>query len=623
MSRLACWLVVAVLIAAGSVWAQPPAHPPVGEVPSGDGTLRGRVVREDPGASNAGLEVVLYALPSGKPPSISRTTTDADGRFVFAGISSAPDTAYLVGVRVGEIPSGARATFAEGQREVEVELRVSEPSDETAAARRGAVSLRFARGCGSLRIFETWELRNPTSRALYVPAGARAGATPILRTELPPRAGAVETRLGTLPEGIEQTEGELRFWGPLHPGTQTFEFSYSLPAEGGTLLLERGFPEDAGPLLLLAHVNGAVLRGERLEPAGTRSVDGAPHDAFRVAGIGAGERIAWSVELPPAAPAELELARTQISVELDDAALQADEQHRLRVAGDSPLRSESDAPLLCLELPAGAEGLRFSSSALTMGLQADAPGRVAVRGPIPAGESSLSLRYRLPVRSDPVSFERSFPLPLPLLTLLVADTGIEIETTRLHRRRTVRSDERNFLHLEGFQFEPGERVQLTFSRLPAPRPLARSVAAGFALLTVAGAVVFLAAPLRSRGEELAAGESRAAELAAEREGVYKAIRDIDEDFETGKLTAEDHGELRLELRTRAVRLLQAEREAARQPAPAAAAPPPAAPPAAAPAAAPADSRRYAFCPGCGERLPPGANFCPYCGQRATPEGAAG
>ena len=54
MSRLACWLVVAVLIAAGSVWAQPPAHPPVGEVPSGDGTLRGRVVREDPGASNAG-----------------------------------------------------------------------------------------------------------------------------------------------------------------------------------------------------------------------------------------------------------------------------------------------------------------------------------------------------------------------------------------------------------------------------------------------------------------------------------------------------------------------------------------------------------------------------------------
>ncbi len=121
-----------------------------------------------------------------------------------------------------------------------------------------------------------------------------------------------------------------------------------------------------------------------------------------------------------------------------------------------------------------------------------------------------------------------------------------------------------------------------------------------ALLAAAGAIAFLIAPLRGGRQPEDTVETRAARLVAEREVVYASIRDLDEDFETGKLTSQDHAALRGELRAQAVQLLQAEREAA-------------------PAAAAQDSA----CASCGAELPRDVRFCPGCGTGlAKPQGTA-
>jgi len=94
-----------------------------------------------------------------------------------------------------------------------------------------------------------------------------------------------------------------------------------------------------------------------------------------------------------------------------------------------------------------------------------------------------------------------------------------------------------------------------------------------------------------------------AEQSVEREAVYRAIEALDEDFETGKLSSDDHARMRAELRAEAVALLQSERSAA----------------APKPVAAP-------VCPGCGTAVRIADRFCSQCGaplERAPQTGAGG
>ena len=55
--------------------------------------------------------------------------------------------------------------------------------------------------------------------------------------------------------------------------------------------------------------------------------------------------------------------------------------------------------------------------------------------PVPPGASRVDVRYRLPTDATPVRFARSFERPVPTVSLYVADTGLELRSERLHRRR--------------------------------------------------------------------------------------------------------------------------------------------------------------------------------------------
>ena len=135
-----------------------------------------------------------------------------------------PHSVYLVGVRVSGVPYGERVLFAAGERELEIELRVTPPDSETRHARVGESTIRIARGCDGLRVSETHTLSNPTDRVLFVSEAARDDHLPILQHELPDAAGELTTPLGTLPLGLERDGAVLNFWGPLYPGQQQLEF---------------------------------------------------------------------------------------------------------------------------------------------------------------------------------------------------------------------------------------------------------------------------------------------------------------------------------------------------------------------------------------------------------------
>ena len=607
-ARWAATLAILMLVstfAAGAVASMPPVSIPgvhaqapdsIADVPAGPAAIRGRVIHDGESANLGGLPVVLYALPSDGVPGLRSTVTDETGGFAFESIENNPATIYLLGTRYAEIPFGLRFSFEVGELERQVDLTVADTTADTSEIEIGEVRIELQENCLNLAIRESHRLDNPGARTIYIPEAERGGREPILRVALPAGATGLQSRLG---DELEAQGDALYFWGPLRPGQQELEFSYELPERGPAFEVQHDFPSGARRLVLVNQPGGPTL---------TRS---GPEDAA----IPPGDSIAIRVELPAAVDFSdrLSVFESRIWLELDGAAFTVDQQHTLTVEGSAPLVSASDAPLFCIPLPDGADDLRFASETLGMGLFRDPSGALAVRGPLPVGNSDITLRFLLPIdRDDPV-FTQVMSLDVPLLSILVADTGLAIETSRMHRRRPMRTSDRSYLHLEAFEIAAGEPVELRLRPLEARGSLPRPAATGIALAAAALAIGFLIAPLRRDSGETSVPSSVASRAADQRGSVLTAIRGLDEDFEIGKLSEKDHREMRRELRAEAVNLLRIERTALAETAEGA----PAA--TAEAAAAPAPNA----CPRCAAASGAEARFCSQCGAPLRESGSAG
>lgn len=627
MRRTGPWLCALALALAATAGAQEPlpqGHPPVAstggiqDVPGGPGVILGRIVHATDPAAAAGLPVVLYSLGAAGAPGLRRTVSDEQGGFEFGNLSTAPGTVYLLGTQSREVSFSERLEFAEGETERRVELQVSDPTPDASAVVAGETWIRIDRSCTHLRVSESQQLRNPGERVIYVPEAERESSPPISRISLPEGATGFEPGLESLEHRLVQDGSTVAFWGPLYPGEQALEFSYALPSVEGRLTVRREFPSGAERVRVLTRPGGVTVEGAGLRPGGEVVIDGQPLRALESAAVAPGGALELSLEIPPArvAPGALSFPGARLWLELDDAALRVDEEYEIEVAGPAPLVSDSDAPLLCLTLPPGAQGVGLMQGGRALGLWADPAGALAIHGPLPAGTSKLGLRYHLAVEELPVVFERSFPRRVSLLSIFVADNGLVAESERLHRRRPVRSGTRTHYHLEGFEIEPEQPVVLRMTPLARRAGISTLSKTGFVALAAAGAFALLAAPLRGRGQEALTRETAASRAAVQRESVYGAIRDLDEDLETGKISEADHAEFRAELRAQAVALLQEERRAraaeTRPGADAAGRMPPAPTPDGPPT-----------CPSCRTPTPPDARFCSQCGSRLTPETGPG
>lgn len=607
-TTLAASVLLASVLLAGSAQAQHEGitGDSVPDVPAGEGTIRGSVVAPGGGAV-ADLPVLLYALPHGGTPGLRRGRTDAQGSFAFEGVSTDPETAWMVGTRYREVPFAARAAFEAGQKVVEVSIGVSEPSADTSAVRVGPAEWLLDWLGASVAVVRTQRLENPSGRVINVPEAGRAGREPLLDLELP--EGATEVQLAFGLEGVEREGRHLRFWGPLYPGPYDVRVSYLVPASAeGATLVER-LPSGASEAHVLVAEGGLEVTGEGFSPGEPVEREGRSFRSLEGGPVAAGGRLALAVKVPEVrvAPEALSLAEVRMWLELDDTALVVSEEHHFKVEGHTPVAGTRAAPLLRIALPEGAELRGLSDDAARLGVVAGENGELLLLGPAPPGESSVGVSYRLraPARDAMLTLSRHFSRELPLLRVLVADTGVRLESDRLHRRRPVRSGTRNYLQLEGFWIDRGVPAEVRIGRLDPGGGPSRGAAAAVVLLGALAATGFLLAPLRrERAPERQA--AAASPTQREREALYDSIRDLDHDYETGKLSEADYHSMRDELRTRAVALL---REEKRDAAAVATEAPRTADPA--PASAPAAARDA--CDACGGKLDPDWSFCAHCG----------
>nr|MCS5635581.1 zinc ribbon domain-containing protein [Myxococcota bacterium] len=291
----------------------------------------------------------------------------------------------------------------------------------------------------------------------------------------------------------------------------------------------------------------------------------------------------------------LRLTRADFWIDHDDTAIRVTAEVHLKVSGSTRLAAPPGTSLLDLELPPGAEFLGLNGTTEMLGVEANGSGGLAVRGPLSPGASVVAYRYRLPVDGK-AELDLRFERPVDLLNVLVADSGVVIESDRLHRKRPFKQGTRFYLHREAYQLDANESVVVGLGPLERPA-LSQAGARGAALFLAALAAFFLFGPLRGRRE--ANKPASRSDWAVEREVLYESIRDLDHDFETGKIDEADYGVMRAELRSHAIELMREEKQG----------------PPSEPLAARTIGRA---CPSCGAAAQVAWRFCAECGSDLDP-----
>jgi hypothetical protein len=604
--RAARWALALALIA-GPAAAQ---EPEVSDVPAGPARIHGFVEHPDGPARAAGADVVLYAIASGGQPGVRRVQAGPDGSFAFEGIAAA-DMVYLLGARYAGVPFvGERVAFDPGETERQVTIRVSERTSDPRGLSIEESSLRLERIGDELVGTEVIRIHNPGERVVFTTPDERgAGTAPAYVGELPEGVVRFALPYAIQPEGVVRKDRQVSYYGPVYPGGQELAFTWALPVGDGEQRVAKRYPSGAGRLTVLHPSAGIEVRAERMAPAEDAEIAGVAYRVLAAEAVPRDARFDLRIAVPEARVDANALAvlQTRTFLELDDAALSVNEELHLKVAGTTPVAAPPDRPLLRVPIPPDATGLRYGASGFASGITYE-DGALVVRGPVPPGESRLDLRYQLPAAPQGARYAARFETDVPIAEVFIADTGLDVSSTRLHRRRPVRTpEERIFLHFEAFHVDAGETLELELAPLATRRTPTRALRAGAVVLVALGLVAFLAAPLR-RAEAPEAAESDLRSAARrERDALYENIRDLDHDFETGKVSEADYAQMRDELRQRAVALVRDERSAAEAPAPQ-------------PAAA------AGACAACGAQAGPAARFCSQCGAQLgadDPKGAHG
>jgi hypothetical protein len=210
---------------------------------------------------------------------------------------------------------------------------------------------------------------------------------------------------------------------------------------------------------------------------------------------------------------------------------------------------EAQPPALTVGLATGHGELKTSLGKLGGGPRVTGD-TLELRGPIFPGEQEIRFFYDLAGTEADLAAEIGFPDAMEFVEVYVKDFGIKVDPGPLHPSRSSRNGDVIYQHYVGFDLPAGTRVPLKVQALrpqPTPQGWLQALILGLIGIGIAFYVV------RPAGEPAAASATTAIEVEPEKEALVAALRDLEHDFETGKLSVEDRDRLRRDLKREALK----------------------------------------------------------------------
>jgi hypothetical protein len=138
--------------------------------------------------------------------------------------------------------------------------------------------------------------------------------------------------------------------------------------------------------------------------------------------------------------------------------------------------------------PGGALGTAVLEGATAAALDG---GRIVVKGPLPAGPTSVQFGYRLPSDSGQVSIRQAYPIAGPTTNVVVRQGGTTSVTVAGEKqRRDTQLEGRTYVVIQTGAVDPTTPLEITVSGLPARPRWPVRVALGLAALIVIAGLIF-------------------------------------------------------------------------------------------------------------------------------------
>ena len=256
---------------------------PASAAEAGSGIIEGQIVNGTEGGSSvADQDVTLKTYLNNAETGPTTAKTNAEGRYVFDGLSTESDYSYEVVLTFQQAEyHSERLSFGEGETTKSVEVTVYDSTTSDEAIKIAMAHTIIYVGQGSLRVMELFRFDNKADRT-YIGSEetATAGKKETLRFFRPKEATELQYTLGLMECCIMGSEEVFADTMPVFPGIREVAYSYEVSYNSGKYTFSRNVNYPTTRYDLLFQSGSVEVTDDRLAVQEPMDIEGTQFKHF-------------------------------------------------------------------------------------------------------------------------------------------------------------------------------------------------------------------------------------------------------------------------------------------------------------------------------------------------------
>jgi mono/diheme cytochrome c family protein len=258
------------------------------------GTISGIVMNGSGGVIPPAVEVMLHAFDQNQLVYTATTSIESDGTYSFASLNVEPGWSFLTTVDYEGVIYGSELVTAKPQQTViDLPVQIYETTNDTSTLSIDRLHYFFEfLDDKTLRVVELFIISNSSSKTLV----AAEEGQPVVRFNVPTKATNLEFQDGELGDRYIKTDDGFGDTVPIRPGQGAYQllFSYQMPFDR-KLDLVSNVTMDTEAVVILVPEQSINVKGNGIEDAGQRDVQGTPYHMYNGGALKAGNQLSLTI----------------------------------------------------------------------------------------------------------------------------------------------------------------------------------------------------------------------------------------------------------------------------------------------------------------------------------------